>query len=71
MPSTTEGFKVGEKKTVEEYQNLGEALTSVDMAPAEGVCFPFGAPSSFRVLLPTTQMQRCCIFPNCRCPSIP
>lgn len=24
-PSKTEGFKVGEKKTVEEYQKLGES----------------------------------------------
>ena len=26
QPSTTEGFKVGEKKTVEEYAKLGECM---------------------------------------------
>ena len=28
MASTTEGYKAGEKKTIEEYQNLGEPPSS-------------------------------------------
>ncbi len=32
-PSTTEGFKVGEKKTVEEYTQLGERSSSIVVNP--------------------------------------
>ncbi|KAJ9632460.1 rho GDP dissociation inhibitor [Taxawa tesnikishii (nom. ined.)] len=35
VPEQTEGFKVGEKKTIDEYQQLGEPA-SLSYIPSEG-----------------------------------
>jgi len=45
-PETTEGFKVGEKKTIDEYQQLGKK-NFVCINPARMLCLHYTQPETF------------------------